>query len=594
MSPSETAATLEAELLVVQQAARIISRSDDPEGAIQGILRLLSELLGLNRGRVLLVDPRTDRLTIRYAYGLTADERGRGRYGVGEGVTGRVFQSGQVALVQDIDDEPGYLSRAVDRAVLPQEPVAFIALPIVQGEQTIGVLAVHRLRRRERPFQRDVALLQVIATFIAQVLRVNDLVAERTAQLLSENRLLKNRMESRGASYGIIGQSPLLHQSIQQTLQVASTRTTVLLLGESGTGKEKFARMQHVASKRADGPFVSINCAAIPANLIESELFGHEKGAFTGAQGVKKGRMELASGGTLFLDEIGDLDLELQAKLLRVLEYKVIQRVGGTRDIPVDVRIVAATHQNLQEAVNQGRFRLDLFYRLNVFPIRLPPLRARTGDVPILARHFLNAANQEYGRNLVFGIGALEVLERFGWPGNIRQLENLVKRAVLMCTDSMIGRRLVQEILVEEDGVRQPGDLGADTERGGMPMRPDPESAPAPASPSASRSESTAGSEARPMPGPTSGSAFGPASGSPVEPGQTPNQPMATRPVSPPGWDPTLSGLRPYARVRGDEHAEIQDALRRNHGNKTRAALSLGLTPRQLRYRIAKLGIESP
>ncbi|MGB5735238.1 MAG: helix-turn-helix domain-containing protein, partial [Thiohalocapsa sp.] len=198
--------------------------------------------------------------------------------------------------------------------------------------------------------------------------------------------------------------------------------------------------------------------------------------------------------------------------------------------------------------------------------------------VPILARHFLNAANQEYGRNLVFGIGALEALEHFGWPGNIRQLENLVKRAVLMCTDSMIGHALVQEILTDEDGVRQPGGLGADTERGGMPMRS--ESVPAPRPQSASEL----------APGPVSGPSSGPVSGA----GETPNQPTAGPLTPPPGWDPTLSGLRPYARVRGDEHAEIEAALRRNHGNKTRAALSLGLTPRQLRYRIVKLGIESP
>jgi Nif-specific regulatory protein len=550
MSPTETAITLESELLVVQQAARIISRGDDPADAIERILGLVSQLLGLNRGRVLLVDPRTDALSIRYAYGLTREERARGRYEVGEGVTGRVFQSGQVAVVQDIDDEPSYLTRAVDRAVLPGEPVAFIALPILQGEQTIGVLAVHRLRKRERPFQRDVALLQVVATLIAQILRLNDLVAERTAQLLSENRLLQNRLESRGASYGIIGRSPALHQAIQQTLQVASTRTTVLLLGESGTGKERFARMQHVASKRADGPFVSINCAAIPANLIESELFGHEKGAFTGAQGTKKGRVELASGGTLFLDEIGDLDLELQAKLLRVLEYKVIQRVGGARDIPVDVRIVAATHQNLQEAVNQGRFRLDLFYRLNVFPIRLPPLRARAGDVPILAHHFLNAANQEYGRNVSFGAGALEALDRFSWPGNIRQLENLAKRAVLMSTDGVISRRLVEDILAEERGIHHPdGDAGY----GGSPADHGP------------RADHLA---------------------------PPPDYALHPRSGYDPGYDQAaFAGLRPYARVREAEQSRIEEALRRCQGNKTRAALSLGLTPRQLRYRIQKLGI---
>jgi Nif-specific regulatory protein len=538
---STIASTPEAELLVVQEAARLITKTSDPEPAIKGILRLLSQLLGLNRGRVLLPCPDDGTLDIRYAYGLTKEERSRGRYMIGEGVTGKVFQTGQLALIQDIDEEPTYLARAVDRTTLPNEAVSFIAVPIVIEEYPAGVLAVHRLRQRERPFRRDLALLQVLATLIGQVLRVNELIAERTAQLMSENQLLKNKLESKGARYGIMGQSPALQQAIQQALQVASTGTTVLLLGESGTGKERFARMQHLASDRAEGPFVSINCAAIPATLIESELFGHEKGSFTGATGMKRGKIELASGGTLFLDEIGDLDLELQAKLLKVLEHKAIQRVGGSKEIPVDVRILAATHKNLQEAVNENRFRLDLFYRLNIFPIRLPPLRSRQGDLPILARYFLNLANQEYGRNLSFGPGALEMLDGYPWPGNIRQLENLVKRAVLMSTDSLITRELIKQILSDEDGINAPENSQfSHNHRPYYDERP-----PLPSTPSSA-------------------------------------------PISTPG---VPDGMRPYARVREDERERILDALQRNQGNKTRAAIGLGMTPRQLRYRIQKLGL---
>jgi Nif-specific regulatory protein len=536
MTASEVATTPESELLVVQEAARLITKTTEPAPAVKGILRLLSQLLGLNRGRVLLPESDGGTLEIRYAYGLTDDERARGRYMIGEGVSGRVYQAGQVALIQDIDDEPTYLARAVDRTTLPDEAVAFIAVPIVIEEYPAGVLAVHRLRKRERPFQRDVALLQVLATFIGQALRVNELIAERTASLLSENRLLKNKLESKGARYGIMGQSPALQQAIQQALQVASTATTVLLLGESGTGKERFARMQHLASDRAEGPFVSINCAAIPAALIESELFGHEKGAFTGAIAMQRGKIELASGGTLFLDEIGDLDLDLQAKLLKVLEQKSIQRVGGSREIEVDVRIVAATHKNLQEAVNDNRFRLDLFYRLNIFPIRLPPLRARQGDVPILGRYFLNAANQEYGRKVSFGPGAIEVLDGYPWPGNIRQLENLIKRAVLLSVDGTIAHDLVKQILVDEDGINSPDSV---TQRSGI-------------------------------------TGYRPASHAPpVDSIAGPN------------------GLRPYVKVRGDEGVQILDALERHQGNKTRAAMSLGMTPRQLRYRIQKLGLRA-
>jgi Nif-specific regulatory protein len=531
MTVTKIADTPESELLVVQEAARLITKSSDPAPAVQGILRLLSQLLGLNRGRVLLPDPGSDALRISYAYGLTEEERARGQYRVGEGVSGRVFQTGQLALVQDIDDEPTYLGRAVDRTTLPDEAVAYLAVPIIQEEKPIGVLAVHRLRNRVRPFQRDLALLQVIATFIAQVLRVQQLINETTAQLKHENELLRINLESQGARYDIIGQSPLLQQAIQQTLQVAATNTTVLLLGESGTGKEKFARMQHLASDRSDGPFVSINCAAIPRDLIESELFGHEKGAFTGANAAKRGKIELASGGTLFLDEIGDLDLDLQAKLLKVLEERHIQRVGGVQDIPVDVRVVAATHKNLQQAVNDNRFRLDLFYRLNVFPIRLPSLRQRPGDVPVLGAYFLQRANQEYGRQLSFAPGALSRLEEYHWPGNIRQLENLVKRAVLLSTERQISRELIDDILAEEQGVNMPGQGAASA---------------ASVSPHASAA----------------------ATGS-------------------------LDGLRPYARVREDEVTLIANALRQHQGNKTRAAMSLGMTPRQLRYRIKKLAIDT-
>ncbi|MEJ2611437.1 MAG: sigma 54-interacting transcriptional regulator [Candidatus Thiodiazotropha sp.] len=533
MTHSSIASTPESELLVVQEAARLITKSSDPEPAIKGILRLLSQLLGLNRGRVLLPCPDDGTLDIRYSYGLTKEESTRGRYMFGEGVSGKVFQTGQLALIQNIDEEPTYLARAVDRTTLPNEAVSFIAVPIIIEEYPIGVLAVHRLRLRERPFRRDVALLQVLATLIGQALRVKELVSEQTAHLLSENQLLKNKLESKGARYGIMGQSPALHQAIQQALQVASTNTTVLLLGESGTGKERFARMQHLASDRTEGPFVSINCAAIPATLIESELFGHEKGAFTGATGMKRGKIEMASGGTLFLDEIGDLDLELQAKLLKVLEHKIIQRVGSSKEIPVDVRILAATHKNLQTAVNENRFRLDLFYRLNIFPIRLPPLRSRQGDVPILARFFLNLANQEYGRTLSFGPGSLEMLDGYPWPGNIRQLENMVKRAVLMSTDSLITRNLIKQILSEEDGINAP-----ENNHLSHPQRP-----------------------------------------------YFPEQPPLSKESLP------LDSMRPYARVREDERECIIEALQRHQGNKTRAAIGMGMTPRQLRYRIQKLGL---
>lgn len=525
----------EADLLVIHEAARLLAHATTPDIAVTGILRLMSQMVGLNRGRVVLEDPVSGALHIRYAYGLTPEERARGRYGPSEGITGQVMRSGQAAVVQDVDDEPMYLTRAVQRSTLPQETVSFLAVPIQHDQVTLGVLGAHRLRRRNRPFSRDIVLLRVMATFIAQILRLNALIEERTALLADENRALKQALDQQvEGAHGILGESPALRQALRQALHVAPTQATVLLTGESGTGKEKFARMVHLSSLRGEGPFMAINCAAIPEHLLESELFGHEKGAFTGAVQTKKGIVELASGGTLFLDEIGDLALDLQSKLLHVLEKQLIKRVGGTRDIPVDVRIVAATHKNLQKAVNEGRFRIDLFYRLNVFPIHLPPLRDRAGDVRRLARHFLLVACHEYDRNTNFGAGVLERLERYNWPGNIRQLENVVKRAVLIAQDGEIRVEDIELILHHEANIET--HLEAGTSRSTLHETP-----PAPA--------------------------------------------------SAPSRLGLPEGLRGYRWVREDEADALLDALRRTGGNKTRAALLLGLTARQFRYRLEKLGL---
>lgn len=517
---------LDHELLVVQEAARLITRGEDTSEIIHSILHLLSQMLGLNRGRILLKNSDATGINICYAYGLTKREREQGHYYIGEGITGQVFLSGQVALIQNIDEEPNYLARAVDRKQLPDGIVAYIAVPIIREKIPVGVLAVHRLRRRERPFQRDISLLRVVATIIDQVLHLNEIVEGRTADLTSKNKMLRNKLKSKGSPYGILGVSKALQESVQQALQVAETDATVLILGESGTGKGRFARMIHMASNRSGGPFISINCASIPANLLESELFGYEKGAFTGATSTKRGIIEMATGGTLFLDEIGDLNIEMQAKILHVLESKKIQRVGSNQEIKVDVRTISATHKNLQKAVIRQEFRLDLFYRLNVFPIRLAPLRSRNGDIEILAQDFLERANQEYHCKKKFDDSSLTILENYNWPGNIRQLENVITRSVLMAEGQIIDRRLIEKIIAEESSIKD-----------------------------------------------TNTSYKSP-------------QLLLSRPQS------TGEQLRPYARIDSENVADIVEALRLQKGNKTRAAISLGLTPRQLRYRMLMLGID--
>ncbi|MBS3799819.1 MAG: sigma 54-interacting transcriptional regulator [Thioalkalivibrio sp.] len=530
-------ATREQEITLLLEVAKLIGRSGDPDAAIYRILGMMSQLLGLNRGRVLLPDPDSGQLRIRHAYGLTDAERKRGSYSLGEGVTGRVMKTGQIALIQDIDNEPEYLARAIDRATLPQETVAYIAVPIVQDEHAIGVLGVHRLRRRSRQFQEDLNVLRVVASMIGQVLRINQLIAERTAELVSENRYLKSALDTQGAQYGILGESTALKHVLKQVHRIADTQATVLITGDSGTGKEKVARMVHRISQRNPRPFISLNCAAIPADLLESELFGHEKGAFTGAASAKTGKIALAEGGTLFLDEIGDMPEALQSKILRVLQERVVQPIGSNREIPVDVRIIAATHTNLQAAVNAGEFRLDLFYRLNVIPLHMPALRDRASDIRLLTRHFLDRFTHLHGWNVVLDDRVLERLEAFDWPGNIRQLENVLERAVLLSTDGRVSAGLIDEILHEESRIRL-----HESARRAVP-------------------------------------AAAPEAGNP--------------PVPAPAEDAhRTSVVRPYQRVDPAESDRLLHAIEQAGGNKTRAAMSLGLTPRQLRYRLKKLGIE--
>jgi Nif-specific regulatory protein len=530
-----------ADLTVLHEAAKLIGHSGSPEIAITGTLRLMSQMLGLNRGRVLLPSTADGLLRIRYSYGLTDTERKRGLYSFEEGITGKVMQSGQQVVVQDVDQEPGFLFRAVDRATLPEGIVSYLAVPIMDGNLTVGVLAAHRLRMRPRAINADLVILRILATFIAQIIKINGLIDERTSHLREENQELKEALEQQQNNYGILGESAAVRDALLQITRVADTPVTVLLTGESGTGKERFSQILHLNSKRRDQPFLAINCAAIPEQLLESELFGHEKGAFTGATASKQGKIELANGGTLFLDEIGDLNMELQSKLLRVLESQVIQRVGGIRDIPVDVRIITATHKNLQEAVNQGTFRLDLFYRLNVFPIHLPPLRQRTGDVRILARHFLLNANREYGRYTLFGKGVMERLESYNWPGNIRQLENVIKRAVLIALNGNISIGDIESILRQESVINNHLEAGQSAAPQGAP---------------ASLPQLNA---------------------------------AVIQPVSPAG---TLSSSsRPYSWVREDEEQSLLEALQQTGGNKTRAAALLGMTARQFRYRLEKLAL---
>ena len=459
-TPTEGSAAIDwraQELLLLSEVMRGVGRSLAPEVVLREMLHLMSELLGLNRGRIVLADDASPApgSRIQHAYGLTREEIARGRYGPGEGVTGRVLGTGQPAIVQDVDAEPVFLFRAVPRARLPPETVAFIALPIEVDRRTIGVLACHRIRSRHRQLADDVAVLRILATLAGQLLQLQRLVADTTRGLQERNAQLTRALHSAAARYGIVGTSPALLRALGELERVSQATASVLLLGESGTGKELFARALHLASPRRDAPFIKVNCAAIPETLFESELFGHERGAFTGSHGERAGWFELAHGGTIFLDEIGELPLTLQTKLLRTLQEGTVLRLGGKREKKVDVRLVAATHRDLEVEAAQGRFRRDLFYRLYVIPIRLPSLRERREDIPLLALHFLNRANQAHQRNVNLAPEAMARLVAYAWPGNIRELGNVLERVVLLADSAVVGAdalgRMLQEATAREE-----------------------------------------------------------------------------------------------------------------------------------------------
>jgi Nif-specific regulatory protein len=420
------------EILLLQQVIGLIGRSLSSDIVLKEILHLMSELLGLNRGRIVLKDEGEDNCRIHFAYGLTQDEITRGVYRLGEGITGTVLAREHLVIAQDIDQEELFLGRAVNRERLPKGSVAFIAVPLKIEKKTVGVLACHRIRTRNRSISDDLSMLTILATLTGQVLQLKTMLEERTRVLVEQNAVLTRALHSAAARYGIIGTSPTVLRAITELEQVSDTTASVLLLGESGTGKELFARALHLASSRKDRPFIKVNCAAIPETLFESELFGYERGAFTGAYSRRAGLYEQAHQGTLFLDEIGELPLSMQGKLLRALQEGTIMHLGGKQEIQVDVRVVAATNRELEAEVASGRFRQDLFYRLNVIPIRLPSLVERREDIRALALHFLSHSNQAHQSNVSLSSDALDRLEHCNWPGNVRELSNLVERVVLL------------------------------------------------------------------------------------------------------------------------------------------------------------------
>ncbi len=406
----------------------------DLKKALYRVLDILSSSMEMGRGTVSILNPLRNEISIEVAHSLSPSTIERVKYKLGEGITGRVIQSGKPFTIPKISEEPDFLDRTASRKKKKGlEELSFICVPIKKGKQVIGALSVDRVYEKGYPLKEGEKLLSVVATMIAQHVINLETIRREKNQLRDENKRLRNELENKYRITNIIGNSNKMREVYQMISQVCKSNATVLVRGESGTGKELVANSVHYNSHRAKGPFVKVNCAAIPANLIESELFGHEKGAFTGAIEQKPGKFELAHKGTIFLDEIGSIGLDVQANLLRVLQEKEFERVGGQRTLKVDVRIVAATNKNLENAVEEGTFRGDLYYRLNVFPIYMPPLRERKTDILLLADFFLEKYTKENDKEIKrFSTPAIDMLMAYHWPGNVRELE-IVSNAACCC-----------------------------------------------------------------------------------------------------------------------------------------------------------------
>lgn len=421
-----------AELLALFEVSKVLSSSFDLKNNLYQAMKLLSDHLDMRRGTVTLLDPKTGELRIEVAYGLTPEQISRGKYKIGEGIVGKVVETGSPMVVPDIGKEPLFLNRTGAR--IKKDNISFLCVPIKFKEEILGVLSVDRIFDESISFEEDLRVLEIVATLIAQALKLYQAFYEEK----SKREELEYELKERYHFQNIIYASSSMKEIIKTALKIAPTKATVLLRGESGTGKELLARAIHFSSPRAEKPFIAINCAAIPDTLLEAELFGFEKGSFTGAYASKKGKFELADSGTLFLDEIGDLPLPLQAKLLRVLQEQTFERLGGTKTLKVDVRIIAATNKDLEEMVKKGLFREDLYWRLNVVPLFIPPLRERKEDIPLLVDHFLKKFNQLYKKNLKITPEAMEKLMEYPFPGNVRELENLIERLVLLSEKTTI------------------------------------------------------------------------------------------------------------------------------------------------------------
>jgi Nif-specific regulatory protein len=427
------------ELSLLFDISQTLDSSMDLRDTLGPVLSIIAKYKGIIRGSLTLLNRETGEISIEAAYGLSPSQQRRGRYRVGEGIIGQVFESGKPAIIPKVAEEPRFLNRTRAPRDQDGQDLSYLSVPIKLENTVIGALSVDKIYSEHADLEEDLRLYAIVASMISQAVKLRQSAQEERQRLIEENLRLTEELKDRFRPSNIVGNSNAMQEVYDLIAQVSRSEATVLIRGESGTGKELVAHAIHYNSLRGAKPFIKVNCAALPESVIESELFGHEKGAFTGAVSSRKGRFELAHGGTLFLDEVGDLSPALQIKLLRVIQEKEFERVGGTETLKVDVRLIAATNIHLEQRVAEGSFRQDLYYRLNVFPIHIPPLRERKTDILLLADHFV----EKYGRNNHKNVRristpAIDMLMAYHWPGNVRELENCIERAVLLSRDDVI------------------------------------------------------------------------------------------------------------------------------------------------------------
>jgi Nif-specific regulatory protein len=546
----------------IYEISKILNAPNRLETTLSSVLNVLSSFLQMRHGVIsLLADDDVPDITVGIGWNEGTDERYRSR--LPETAIGQIVATAVPLVVEDVATHPLFTTDAIALGAADDIRVSFIGVPIRIGTKVIGTLTIDRIWDGRSVFRldSDVRFLTMIANLIGQTVQLYRVVSRDRDRLMAESHRLQKelsefkptRERKKVLIKGIIGDSPALRSLLDKIMIVAKSNSTVLLRGESGTGKELIAKAIHELSPRAKGPFVKINCAALPESVLESELFGHEKGAFTGAISSRKGRFELADKGTIFLDEIGEISPAFQAKLLRVLQEQEFERVGGNHTIKVDVRVVTATNRNLEEAVARNEFRADLYYRISVVPMLMPPLRERRSDIPQLAGEFLKRFNAENGRALSLDASALEVLMGCGFPGNVRELENCVQRTATLAHGP--------SIVMDDFACRKNECLSAMLWKGHSEIAP-PRLRPAVSLPVLPRTAAAGAEDTSSSSGPAAESIPAPGEAVAASRGQMPDRDRFIAAMEKSGW--------------------VQ----------AKAARILGLTPRQVGYALKKHGIE--